>query len=296
MPGLPSESWTFSMNDYVVQHQGLHVIDLEVSYDYRPGIGSDNPFEYPNFLPLATYINNFLVQYPNETDFWEIVNRKLVEGLLTDAVPTPYGFDYRLGDVLDQLSIKLTVRGDTAIPYSRASTVTQQVFVGTEENDRFIGERYGDAMRGGGGRDTLHGLGGDDYLNGGAGDDRLYGGDGDDRLLGGAGADRLMGGAGADLFIYTAVGDSTPGARDRILDFSAAEGDRIDLRAIDAKPGTGNDAFTLVEAFSGQAGELLVKALAGRCLVQADTTGNGAADLEIMVFASAPLVAENFLL
>ncbi len=296
MPGLPNESWTFAMDDYVVQHQGLHVIDLEVSYDYRPGIGSDNPFEYPNFLPLATYINNFFLQYPNETDFWEIVNRKLVEGLMTDAVPTPYGFDYRLGDVLDQLSIKLTVRGDTAIPYSRASIVTQETFVGTEEDDRLTGERYGDAMRGGDGRDTLHGLAGDDYLNGGADDDRLQGGDGNDRLLGGAGADRLLGGSGADLFIYTAVTDSTADARDRILDFDAAEGDLIDLRSIDAKPGTGNDAFALVEAFSGQSGELLVKALTGRSLVQADTDGDSAADLEVVVFASAPLVAENFLL
>ena len=116
MQSLPSESWTFSIDDYAVQHQGLHVIDLRVDYDYRAGIGSSNPFEYPNFLPLAHFIEDFLVNYPNETDFWEIVNRKLVEGLLTDPVPTPYGSDYQLAETLDRLSITLTVHPDTKIP------------------------------------------------------------------------------------------------------------------------------------------------------------------------------------
>ena len=52
-------------------------------------------------------------------------------------------------------------------------------------------------------------------------------------MIGGAGADQLVGGLGADLFMFesfTEMGvDST---RDRIKDFSASQGDRIDLATL----------------------------------------------------------------
>src|SRR5262249_53955231 len=68
---------------------------------------------------------------------------------------------------------------------------------------------------GGDGNDVIIGNGADNYLSGGGGNDKLDGG---------AGNDTLVGGAGADLFIY-AAGDGA----DRIADFTAAAGDRIDL-------------------------------------------------------------------
>ena len=68
---------------------------------------------------------------------------------------------------------------------------------------------------GGDGNDVIVGNAAGNYLSGGAGDD----------LLGGkAGNDTLAGGAGADLFIYI-VGDGA----DTIIDFSAVNGDKIDL-------------------------------------------------------------------
>lgn len=69
--------------------------------------------------------------------------------------------------------------------------------------------------------------------------DDLLGGAGDDSLWGARGADELTGGTGADTFGY-AAGDSgqtvvgTFTAFDTIADFNRAEGDRIDLSAIDA--------------------------------------------------------------
>ena len=68
---------------------------------------------------------------------------------------------------------------------------------------------------GGDGNDTLIGNAADNYLSGGAGADLLDGK---------AGSDTLAGGAGADLFIYI-VGDGA----DTIIDFSAVNGDKIDL-------------------------------------------------------------------
>ncbi len=77
------------------------------------------------------------------------------------------------------------------------------------------------------GADLLRGTAQDDGIDARAGRDTLFGGAGDDLLTGGRGVDRLTGGTGADRFVF-----ATPG-RDRITDFNAAEGDRIDLTAFD---------------------------------------------------------------
>ena len=79
-----------------------------------------------------------------------------------------------------------------------------------------------EALLGSGDNDVLDGGMGGDVLLGRGGDDRLSGGDGNDRLEGGAGNDTLEGGAGSDLFRFD------PGAgSDRITDFDASEGDRL---------------------------------------------------------------------
>jgi Ca2+-binding RTX toxin-like protein len=77
-------------------------------------------------------------------------------------------------------------------------------------------------------RQGASGGAGKNWLDGSSGNDILDGG-GDDRLIGGPDDDWLTGGSGADLFVYN---DLYPSA-DRILDFNAAEGDRIDLSALD---------------------------------------------------------------
>jgi hypothetical protein len=92
-------------------------------------------------------------------------------------------------------------------------------------NDTLAGTDRIDAIAGRDGNDNLFGNGGGDFLDGGDGDDRLFGGDGRDILVGGPGRDVLTGGAGADRFVLTALGDG----RDVILDFDAAQGDRLDL-------------------------------------------------------------------
>jgi ELWxxDGT repeat protein len=148
--------------------------------------------------------------------------------------------------------------------------------------------------------DELYGRDGEDLLRGIGGDDRLNGGDGDDTLNGGAGADVLFGGAGADLFAFTTLADSGPGfgSRDRILDFSMAEGDVMDLTAIDASTlSAGDQAFVLVgDSFSGTAGELRVVALAASRLVEADVNGDGLADFALLLNGTGALTAAAFLL
>ncbi|MFC3175501.1 choice-of-anchor L domain-containing protein [Novosphingobium bradum] len=162
--------------------------------------------------------------------------------------------------------------------------------------ENLVGGAGNDALTGNGGANRLEGGLGNDSLDGAAGNDALLGGAGDDRLTGGAGADLLWGGAGADRFVFKAAADSTSAARDTIQDFSHAEGDRIDLSAIDAISGGKDQAFTLVGAFGHKAGELAVSLEGDHYLVQGDVNGDGLADLAISVYAAAPLVAADFIL
>lgn len=167
-------------------------------------------------------------------------------------------------------------------------------------DDRLSGLGGDDMLDGGTGDDMLDGGTGDDLLMGGAGHDVLIGGRGDDVLIGGGGADRLEGGKGADTFVYT-LRDLIPAA-DRILDFSTAEGDRIDLSGIDADAAVDGDqtfSFLGTAAFTGAggtAGELRYEAAdRGFLLVQGDVNHDGLADFTLLVRAPA-LAATDFVL
>jgi serralysin len=155
-----------------------------------------------------------------------------------------------------------------------------------------------DTLRGGAGVDTVQGGSEADILYGDDGNDTLSGDDGADRLTGGLGADVLRGGAGADRFIFGAAAESTVNStgRDRILDFDVAGGDLIDLSAMDAVVGGADDAFTLVAAFTGVAGQLVAHDRGLYSLVTADTNGDGLADFSIYVLAADPLTGGDFVL
>jgi Ca2+-binding RTX toxin-like protein len=103
-------------------------------------------------------------------------------------------------------------------------------------NDALSGGVGNDVLDGEAGNDTLNGEDGNDSLFGGAGNDTLNGGAGNDHLEGGFGADQLSGGADADRFNLSPYWGgafdfdwSTTGVLDSVLDFNAAEGDRIVL-------------------------------------------------------------------
>lgn len=106
-------------------------------------------------------------------------------------------------------------------------TIQGRTIEGTRLNDFRAGGRGDDLLLLGAGDDIGRGRAGHDGLEGGAGRDRLYGDLGDDWLFGGSGADVLSGGRGADRFAYRSAAESRVGSMDRILDFDAAEGDRL---------------------------------------------------------------------
>jgi Ca2+-binding RTX toxin-like protein len=144
---------------------------------------------------------------------------------------------------------------------------------------------------------TLTGGAGNDTLDGGAGNDKLGGGSGDDVLIGGAGADALTGGLGADAFVFNSLAESTVAAPDTITDFSWAQGDYIDLGAIDANALLdGDQAFNLIgaSAFSHQAGELRYQISGTTLTVYGDVNGDGVADFALKLANVTSLSATDF--
>lgn len=185
----------------------------------------------------------------------------------------------------------LTLTGNTSIDAT-----------GNDLGNRLSGNNGANTLVGRGGDDTLVGYNGDDRLAGGAGNDVLISGAGNDRIDPGSGRDAMTGGTGADTFVFSneTVSDAlTMAAADRISDFSHAERDRIDLRAVDANLlMAGDQAFTFIgtSAFTRRAGELRIESTSTATFIAGDLNGDGVADGYIRLAGGLALVAGDFLL
>lgn len=169
-------------------------------------------------------------------------------------------------------------------------------FYGLSGNDKMLGEDGADWMEGGFGNDTLKGGAGNDTLDGGDDSDTLEAGAGQDQLTGGLGKDLMTGHADADRFVFLRAEEIGKGADgDAIADFSQSQGDKIDLKGIDAKTATVEvDAFTYIgtTAFGGVAGQL-------RChdgVLQGDLDGDKVADFDLHLLGMSTLAAGDLIL
>jgi len=144
------------------------------------------------------------------------------------------------------------------------------------------------------------GSGFNDTMIGDANNNSLKGGAGDDKITGAGGADSLTGGLGADNFIFNKLADSTNAAsgRDGIYDFNSAEGDKIDLHAIDANSTIGgNQDFTFIgnAAFGHHAGELNYSVSGTTSYLHGDVNGDGAADFTIALYHVTSIAATDII-
>jgi Ca2+-binding RTX toxin-like protein len=174
-------------------------------------------------------------------------------------------------------------------------------------NDWAFGFEGHDTFYGGSGVDNLYGGYGDDKLDGGSGNDYLSGGGGNDTLVGGMDNDVMYGHEGADKFVTTSIVDMW-GIGDRIGDFHWWEGDKIDLRGVDAKAYDfwsastwGDQAFSWVgpTGYAPQAlgkGQLAYYQSDGNNHVYGNVDGDSQFEINITVNGTVPLIASDFYL
>jgi Ca2+-binding RTX toxin-like protein len=151
--------------------------------------------------------------------------------------------------------------------------------VGGKGDDIFYGTSDANGLYGQDGNDALYGRAGADILAGGKGADTLVGGTGKDDI-------RLGGDDGArDVVRYLALNESGTKSIvwDEIASFVHGQ-DKIDLHAIDADISqAGNQAFALVNAFTGAYGEVVLTYQGSDTLVKVDGAGNTGIDMVIHV-------------
>ncbi|MEO0030761.1 MAG: hypothetical protein RIS94_519 [Pseudomonadota bacterium] len=151
------------------------------------------------------------------------------------------------------------------------------------------------------GANTLEGNDGANVLDGDRGNDILSGGGGADLLVGGLGLDTLTGGAGADRFRFNKPVSGT----DRIVDFSHAEGDVLELnKAGFTKLGAATGALSADQFWSGagvqgahDAGDRIIYDTdSGSIWYDADGTGRAVATLIAVMEGAPALAATDFLI
>jgi hypothetical protein len=110
--GLLVEEFSFSLKDFKIDHQGENnTLNILISYRYVANI---TKAEYPDFRWLAKDVETLLTNYPNEDDYWEIVNKEMTS-LLLKKYPA-----------LISVTCELKVDPSHNVPYSRSSRVTRE--------------------------------------------------------------------------------------------------------------------------------------------------------------------------
>ncbi|NBB16342.1 hypothetical protein GVN21_13330 [Caulobacter sp. SLTY] len=205
-------------------------------------------------------------------------------GTGTDTLTGGIGDDTYYVDDLDTL-VELSGEGTDIVRASIDWTLGAHL-------DRLILEGSGD-LNGTGNElaNVIVGNAGANILDGGAGVDNINGGLGADTLIGGTGGDILSGGGGADVFVVrqeSVFTSANPGGRtietDTVSDYAIGE-DELSFLDIDANAlgGTANDAFTIVSAFDGNAGQMTLTFAGGVTTISLDVDGDRNADYRLRI-------------
>ncbi len=111
------------MNDYTINHHYVKSgIDIEVDLSFKKNSASINT------QLVKETINEYLVNYPNEDDFWEILNKNLTTELLTKPIANSSGSTIKLYEVVDSISIQMDIKaGSSGIEFPRSSLIKGSV-------------------------------------------------------------------------------------------------------------------------------------------------------------------------
>jgi hypothetical protein len=106
---LHQEIFSFQVPTYAIQHMGGAILNIKLTYRLSPEAIGKN--DYPDFVPIVKEIDHYLTKYPNETDYWEIVNKNLAKHLI------------KTYPQMDSLNLELGVMPTPKAAFARSSTV-----------------------------------------------------------------------------------------------------------------------------------------------------------------------------
>ena len=106
------EEFSFQIKDLKMDHQTQHNnLNISISYRY---IANIQKADYPDFRWLAKDVETLLTSYPNEDDYWEIVNKQITSLLLNKY------------SGITSVTCEIKVDPSSLIPYARSSRVTRE--------------------------------------------------------------------------------------------------------------------------------------------------------------------------
>lgn len=191
---------------------------------------------------------------------------------------------YFIDDYTDFVAEALDEGNDivrSSIDWALGANFERLVLEGTGDTSGF-GNSLANVINGNSGANRLIGEAGADTLNGGLGNDRIIGGTGNDILVGGGGADSFI------ILPESMFTSATPSPgqtieTDTVSDYAVGQ-DLIDFSLIDADPATATeDAFEIVGAFDGSAGQMTVSFSGGVTTVLLDIDGDAKADYRMRI-------------
>jgi hypothetical protein len=109
-PTLAIQNWGFSIKGYPIKHQHMeNIVNIAFKYSLKE---SSTALNTTNFMSLLNCITQFFVEYSDEDDYWEVMNRRLAEMILQEHPE------------MRSLSVSLEILPRDTIPYVSISTVT----------------------------------------------------------------------------------------------------------------------------------------------------------------------------
>ena len=114
-----------TIQNYPSKHQNGATLDIAADYSFKPKNKNINSYFSPR--EVNDYIDHYLKNYPNLTDYWEVQNLNLSSNLAGRAVKAGVGFDALqqfLPSIIDQIRTRIDVqKGASDVPFSRSSIV-----------------------------------------------------------------------------------------------------------------------------------------------------------------------------
>jgi hypothetical protein len=109
--GVLVEEFSFLIKDFKIDHHGeRNNLNITIWYRYKANLSNS---EYPDFMLIAKDIETLLTNYPNDEDYWEILNKKITLMVL-EKYPA-----------IAKINSQLQVSPSTKDPYLRSSIVTR---------------------------------------------------------------------------------------------------------------------------------------------------------------------------